>query len=107
MAATRGQHKADIKSTLEKRGLTLRCLDRAHNLPLGTCSFTLREPHAVGEQVIAAALGVSPGELWPHRYRTDGVRLRPQPAANYRTPPQKPKTSETLRRFNANTIEQV
>lgn len=83
--AAKGRHKADIKGALEKRGLTLSALDEVNGLSAGTCSFALREPHAIGEQVIAQALGVSPAELWPNRYRPDGVRLRPQPAGNYRT----------------------
>lgn len=99
--AANGRHKADIKGALEKRGLTLSGLDKANNLPDGTCSFTLREPHAVGEQVIAQALGVPPVELWPRRYRHDGVRLRPQPAANYRARADRRSPSKNRQRLNA------
>lgn len=82
--AAKGWHKSDIKAALEKRGLTLSDLDKAHGLPEGTCSAALRKPHAMGERVIAAALGRSPRRLWPERYQSDGTRKRPQPAANYR-----------------------
>lgn len=98
--AAKGRHKADIKGALEKRGLTLSALDGANGLSAGTCSFALREPHAIGEQVIAQALGVSPAELWPSRYRPDGVRLKPQPAGNYRTQRGARSPSKARRRMN-------
>lgn len=83
MAAKRW-HKSDIKAALEKRGLTLSDLDQAHALKPGTCSAALRRPHLRAEQVIAATLGLPPGQIWPGRYRADGKRLKPQPSANYR-----------------------
>ena len=86
MARAKGWHKSDIKAALEKRGLTLSGLDRANGLPEGTCSAALRKPHPKGEAVISSAMEVSPPELWPSRYETDGTRKRPQPAANYKSP---------------------
>ena len=77
-------HKSDIKAALEKRGLGLSDLDRDSNLADGTCSAACRKPHQLGELTIAEALGLSPRQIWPSRYRPDGVRLRPQPAGNYR-----------------------
>ncbi len=85
MPRARVWHKSDIKAALEKRGLTLSDLDKAHDLPKGMCSFALTRPHPKGEAAIAAALGISPALLWPNRYNTDGTRKRPQPAANYRS----------------------
>lgn len=85
--ARRGWHKSDIKAALEKRGLSLSDLDRAGQLPEGTCSATLRKPHALGELTIAEALGRSPRELWPSRYNPGGARKRPQPTENYSPAP--------------------
>ncbi|TAN70549.1 MAG: transcriptional regulator [Magnetospirillum sp.] len=88
MAKAKGWHKSDIKAALEKRGLTLSDLDKFHGLPEGTCSATLRKPHPKGEAAISGALGIHPKGLWPDRYAADGIRKRPQPAANYRPRPQ-------------------
>lgn len=94
-------HKSDVKAALEKRGLTLSDLDREHGLPQGTCSAALRKPHAVGERIIAEALDMSPRQVWPNRYRKDGIRLRPQPAANYRTDGARRPPSKTRARLNS------
>lgn len=83
-AKTEVWHKADIKAALEKLGLTLFDVDRAFNLPVGTCSATLLRPHRLGELAIAETLRHSPREIWPGRYETDGTRKCPQPAENYR-----------------------
>ena len=99
--AARRWHKSDIKAALEKRGLTLSDLDREHSLPDGTCSAALRKPHAVGELIIAEALGLSPRQVWPSRYRDDGIRLRPQPAANYRADGAGRSPSKTRARLNS------
>ena len=87
MAKAKGWHKSDIKAALEKRGLTLSDLDKAHDLPKGTCSAALSKPHPKGEAAISAALGIPSALLWPSRY-DNGIRKRPQPAANYRPRPQ-------------------
>lgn len=93
-------HKSDIKAALEKRGLSLSDLDRDSNLADGTCSAACRKPHQLGEQAIAQALGVKPRQIWPSRYRTDGVRLRPQPAGNYRATGSGRSPSKTRRRVH-------
>jgi len=93
-------HKSDIKAALEKRGLTLSDLDRENSLPDGACSRTLREPYQLGELIIAEALDLSPRQIWPSRYRTDGVRLRPQPARNYRAKVAGRSLSKARRRVN-------
>ena len=99
--AARSWHKSDIKAALEKRGLTLSDLDREHSLPDGTCSATLRRPHAIGELIIAEALGLSPRQVWPGRYRDDGMRLRPQPVANYTAKDHGRSPSKARRRPNS------
>ncbi|EAM2669709.1 transcriptional regulator, partial [Salmonella enterica] len=61
-------HRADIKSALEKRGITLRDLSRQAGLSPDSLRnvFTRSWPRA--ERIIADALGVTPQEIWPSRY---------------------------------------
>ncbi|ATF48762.1 helix-turn-helix domain-containing protein [Citrobacter freundii] len=65
-------HRADIKSALEKRGITLRDLSRAAGLSPDSLRnvFTRSWPRA--ESIIAKALGTTPEAIWPSRY--DGSR---------------------------------
>ncbi|EAA7244386.1 transcriptional regulator [Salmonella enterica] len=66
-------HRADIKSALEKRGITLRDLSRQAGLSPDSLRnvFTRAWPRA--ERIIADALGVTPQEIWPSRY--DGMQI--------------------------------
>jgi len=75
----------EIKFLLNGKGLTFSAVDRRSGLKEGTARAAARRPHKDGEAAIAAVLGLRPVDLWPSRYRSDGVRLEPQPAANYRT----------------------
>lgn len=61
-------HRADIKSALEKRGITLRDLSRQAGLSPDSLRnvFTRSWPRA--ERIIADALGATPQEIWPSRY---------------------------------------
>ncbi|MCT7059834.1 transcriptional regulator, partial [Salmonella enterica] len=61
-------HRADIKSALEKRGITLRDLSRQAGLSPDSLRnvFTRSWPRA--ERIIADALGITPQEIWPSRY---------------------------------------
>lgn len=61
-------HRADIKSALEKRGITLRDLSRQAGLSPDSLRnvFTRSWPRA--ERIIADALGITPKEIWPSRY---------------------------------------
>ena len=61
-------HRADIKSALEKRGITLRDLSRAAGLSPDSLRnvFTRSWPRA--EQIIANALEPTPDVIWPTRY---------------------------------------
>ena len=76
-------HPADIAASLRKKGLTLRGVDRAHDLPEGACSAALLRPYHRAEVALAAALGIAPQTLWPSRYDKKGQRRKPQPASNY------------------------
>lgn len=67
--------RADIIAALHKRGLSLRQLAKIHGCGVSTLSMALRGPAAPSEDIIAAALGVSPATLWPSRFNPDGTRL--------------------------------
>ncbi|MFD1330219.1 helix-turn-helix domain-containing protein [Mycoplana ramosa] len=75
---------ARIRARLTLAKLTLREIDKAYNLPAGTAGNAVHEPHLAGERAIAAALKTRPEYLWRTRYHSDGRRITPQPAENYR-----------------------
>jgi Ner family transcriptional regulator len=79
------KHAARLKFELAMRGLTCAQIERRHRLYKGQCRKALYEPDEAGERAIAQALGQTPQELWPERFDPTGVRLIPQPRANYRT----------------------
>lgn len=86
----------EIRYLLNQAGLTFADVDRKHGLKSGIARQTARYPHREGEIAIARVLKVEPLDLWPSRYRADGQRLRPQPAANYRNPPRFKKSQKGL-----------
>jgi Ner family transcriptional regulator len=88
---TADKNPIEIRYLLNQAGLTFADVDRMAGLKPGMARAAARCPHRAGECAIANAIGVDPTELWPTRYRADGRRLKPQPAANYRTPPRFPK----------------
>lgn len=78
----------EIRFLLNRKGLTFADVDRTYGLKEGTARKTARSPHLDGELAIAEMLGASPRQLWPSRFSADtGVRLKPQPVANYTNPP--------------------
>ncbi|EYI64922.1 hypothetical protein SEEH3547_06978 [Salmonella enterica subsp. enterica serovar Heidelberg str. 75-3547] len=70
-------HRADIKSALEKRGITLRDLSRQAGLSPDSLRnvFTRSWPRA--ERIIADALGITPQEIWPSRYGDMQIKMMP------------------------------
>ncbi len=87
------RHK--IQYELKKRGHeVLIALDFKNNLPKGTVNNAMSVPQKEGEKVIANILKVDPQVIWPSRYGTDGRRLRPQPAANYKRRSRKGKSQK-------------
>ncbi|ELI5166530.1 maltose metabolism regulator [Salmonella enterica subsp. enterica serovar Enteritidis str. 648898 4-5] len=70
-------HRADIKSALEKRGITLRDLSRQAGLSPDSLRnvFTRSWPRA--ERIIADALGITPQEIWPSRYDDMQIKMMP------------------------------
>jgi len=61
-------HRADIKAELEKKGWTLRSLSQHHSYRAGTLKTALDRRWPKGQQIIAAAIGVEPQDIWPSRY---------------------------------------
>ncbi|MFQ6565846.1 helix-turn-helix domain-containing protein, partial [Dickeya dianthicola] len=62
-------HPADIIAALKKRGTTLAAVSRNAGLASSTLANALTKHWPKGEKLIAEALGVSPAEIWPSRYR--------------------------------------
>lgn len=61
-------HRADIVAALRKKGWSLSELSRQNGLGAGTLKAALDRPYRKAETIIAAAIGVSPEEIWPERY---------------------------------------
>lgn len=74
----------DIKAAIRKEGETLASLGIRHGLSRQSMALTLARPHAQGEEIIAAFLGVPAHRIWPSRYDANGQRKKPQPRTNYR-----------------------
>lgn len=62
-------HPADIIAGLRKKGTTLAAVSREAGLASSTLANALTKHWPKGENLIAEALGVSPAEIWPSRYR--------------------------------------
>lgn len=62
-------HSADIIAALKKRGTSLAAVSRNAGLASSTLANALTKHWPKGERLIAEALGVSPAEIWPSRYR--------------------------------------
>ncbi|RYC47419.1 helix-turn-helix domain-containing protein [Pectobacterium zantedeschiae] len=62
-------HPADIIAALKKRGTTLAAVSREAGLASSTLANALTKHWPKGEKLIAEALGASPAEIWPSRYR--------------------------------------
>lgn len=61
-------HSADVIAALHKRGMTLAALSRSAGLSSSTLANALTRPWPKGEWLIADALNIHPGEIWPSRY---------------------------------------
>jgi len=78
-----GWHREDIKAAIRKRGTSLKELALANGLGLADCSLALIRPHFAAELAIAEFLGVSPRQLWPHRYDGDGTYRHPKSQSHH------------------------
>lgn len=71
-----GWHPADIVAALRKRGWSLRRLSVHHGYSPTVLAVALRRPWPQGEELVAAAIGMAPADLWPDRYGADGCSRR-------------------------------
>ncbi|MEQ9877500.1 helix-turn-helix domain-containing protein [Pectobacterium aroidearum] len=62
-------HPADIIAALKKRGTSLAAVSRNAGLASSTLANALKRHWPKGERLIAEALGSSPEQVWPSRYR--------------------------------------
>lgn len=90
-------HPADIKAALERRGWSLRRLSTRHDYQPGSLRYALRLAWPRAEKIIAKAIGVTPQEIWPSRYRADG---EPRSARGERGLGRRPKNSTAPRGRN-------
>ncbi|EPJ5852568.1 helix-turn-helix domain-containing protein [Klebsiella aerogenes] len=60
---------ADIIAALKKRGTSLAAVSRNARLASSTFINALNRRWSKGERLIAEALGVTPEQIWPSRYR--------------------------------------
>ncbi|WP_113627625.1 helix-turn-helix domain-containing protein [Pectobacterium peruviense] len=61
-------HRADIVAALHKRGLSLAQLSRDQGLSSRTLNNAFSQHYPKAERLIAAALGMTPEQIWPSRY---------------------------------------
>jgi len=73
----KGWHRADIKSGLEKRGLSLRRLSINAGYHERSAQVALDRPWVKVEKLIASSLDVDPWEIWPERYDDFGRPVQP------------------------------
>lgn len=78
MSRVKGWHREDVKAAIRKRGINLEQLSEANGLDKRACSLALLRPHFAAEMVIAEFLGVSPRQIWPHRYDGNGTYKHPK-----------------------------
>jgi len=64
-----------IKRALEDAGWTMRGLSKAHGRAPASVTSTILRPWLVMELIIAEAIGVTPQEIWPSRWRDENGRL--------------------------------
>lgn len=70
--ATQDWHRADIIAAVHKRGWSLRSLSRHHGYRTPTAlNNALDRKWPKGQAIIAAAIGITPEEIWPSRYKRD------------------------------------
>jgi len=70
----RNWHPEDIKAAIRKKDTTLTELALAYGLPECSVRYAMRHPHFDGEMAIADYLSLSPRQIWPSRFDSDGIR---------------------------------
>lgn len=67
----RDWHPETIKAEIHKLGLSFRTLSLQAGYKKDSLKSVLRTPCRPYQQIVAAALGVSPETIWPSRYKTN------------------------------------
>lgn len=82
--ATVDWHRADVVAALRKKGWSLRELSRQNGLSAGTLKSALDHSYPKAERIIAAAIGVTPEEIWPERHEKRNFKpvLTPPPVVS-------------------------
>src|SRR6476620_8974855 len=65
-------HPADVLAALKKRGHNLAGLSATNGYHPTAAGKALKQPWPAMEQLLAAAIGVTPQEIWPSRYDGQG-----------------------------------
>ena len=65
-------HPADVLAALKKRGHNLAGLSATNGYHPTAAGKALKQPWPAMEQLLAAAIGVPPQEIWPSRYDRQG-----------------------------------
>src|SRR3954451_8591717 len=65
-------HPADVLAALKKRGHSLAGLSVTNGYHPTAAGKALKQPWPAIEQLLAAAIGVPPQEIWPSRYDRQG-----------------------------------
>ena len=68
-------HPADVLAALKKRGHSLAGLSVTNGYHPTAARKALKQPWPAMEQIIAAALALTPQEIWPSRYDDRGSPL--------------------------------
>ncbi|MGA8196854.1 MAG: helix-turn-helix domain-containing protein [Acetobacteraceae bacterium] len=68
-------HPADVLAALKKRGHSLARLSLANGYHPTAAGKALKQPWPAMEQIVAAALDLTPQTIWPSRYDNDGLPL--------------------------------
>jgi Ner family transcriptional regulator len=68
-------HPADVLAALKKRGHSLARLSLANGYHPRAAGKALKQPWPAMEQIVAAALDLTPQTIWPSRYDNDGLPL--------------------------------
>lgn len=61
-------HRADIVAAVRKSGTSIQKLSIAAGLKPNTLNNALERRYPKGEKIIAAAIGLTPQDIWPSRY---------------------------------------
>lgn len=72
-------HPADVLAALKKRGLSLARLSVENGYHPTAAGKALKQSWPAIERILAAALALTPQEIWPSRYDKDG---RPKARTN-------------------------